>query len=194
MRILICLFAVFVLLNVGLQAIRSEEPAEQEKATETKSTQIYTVECRYAGKGKNTTWTLPIITLRDGEKKLIEDVGKKAFVFNAKSDGVNTPIKREATEGTTIEVTVIGNGKNTAVLDFSLQFSGNPSLKDKKKGQVRWHTGKSRVIESVTLGKKTVASFEDADLEFVVKAVLEKGPETAKALSMSNQYSAYRPR
>jgi hypothetical protein len=186
MRIVLSLFAVIVFLNVGLQATYCEEPAAQEKVTETKCVQQYTVECRYAGKGKNMNWTLPIITLRDGEKKLLEDVGKKTVVFRAESDVENNPIKREVTEGTTIEVTVIGNGKKTAVLDFSLQLSGNPAFRDKKDGQVRWLTGKSRVIECVTLGKKTVASFADADLEFVVKAVPEKEIETASALQLSN--------
>jgi len=189
MRISVGLFLVLTLINAGLPAILGEESAPSKTTTETKSTQQYTVECCYAGKGKNMTWTLPIMTLRDGEKKLFEDVGTKSFVFDAKTDGVNAPIKREATEGTTIEVTVIGNGNNTAVLDFSLQLSGNPAFRDHKKGQVRWLTGKSRVIECVTLGKKTVASFEDANLEFVVKAVPENGPETASALQLSNSAS-----
>jgi hypothetical protein len=158
------------------------EPASAQARPPKIIKQQYTVECHYAGKGKNMDWTLPVITVQDGIKTSLEDVGQKSFEYAAaQSDGANKPIKREATEGTTIEATVIGTEKNKAILDFSLQMSGNPALKDKKKDQVRWLTMKSRVIECVTLGEKTVASFEDADLEFVVEVLPENKQQTTNA-------------
>jgi hypothetical protein len=140
--------------------------------------QQYTVECHYAGKGKNLDWTLPVITVQDSIKTSLEDVGQKAFEYAADPDDTNKQIKREATEGTLVEATVIGNGKDNAILDFSLQMSGKPDPKFNKKGQVRWLTMKARVIERIILGEKTVASFEDADLEFVVKALPKNKQQT----------------
>jgi hypothetical protein len=178
------LFLAFSFAKIMLSP--DAEPVSTHKRPVIISKQQYTVECHCAGKGKNMDWTLPIVTVQDGIKTSIEDVGQETFEYAAaQSDGANNPIKREATEGTTIEATVIGTEKNKAILDFSLQFSGHPALKGNKKGQVRWNTLKSRVIECVTLGEKTVASFEDADLELVVKVLPEKGTGTTKTPAKS---------
>jgi len=149
--------------------------------------QQYSVECHYAGKGKNIDWTLPVITVQDGIKTSLEDAGQNSFEYAAESDATHEPIIRETTEGSQIEATVIGNGGNKAVLDFSLQFSGNPDPKENKKGQIRWLTKKLRVIERIALGEKTVASFEDANLEFVVKALPEHNQQTTNSPVKSNE-------
>lgn len=127
MRITVCLFVLCVLFSVDLKAKSGKEPPPEETTTQTKSTQQYTMDVRIISKQKGDIpfINIPKMTIREGEKKSISDIDKISFSTNAKSNGASTPIKHEYTEGIILEATIFGKDNDAAILDISLEMSGN---------------------------------------------------------------------
>ncbi len=173
MRITVCLFVLCILFSVDLKAKSGKESPPDETTTQAKSTQQYTMDVRIISKRKGDipVINIPKMTIQEGEKKSISDIYKISFSTNAKSNGASTPIKREYTEGTTLEATIFRKDNDEAILDVSLEMAGHAAKNNDTDGEISWCTGKLQVIKRVTLNKKLVASFRDSDLEIVIKAV-----------------------
>jgi hypothetical protein len=181
MRIIGCLLATSILLGVCLQTALSQEPSANQAKSKRQPTRSFTVACKVKGFLVNNTLTVPTITVRDGDKGAVTDMGRTPIVIGEKSDKADKLPKLTAIEGSVVEATVYGTGKKTAILDLSFETSCECGAGTAKKDQVRFETQKFRVVESVTLGKKTVAEFGDIGLEIVVNALPKHESQSQKS-------------
>jgi hypothetical protein len=116
------------------------------------------------------TIDVPKLIVQDGYGASVFDTVEKPVVVGNESDGPITPVTRTLTTGTKVDVMVYGNGKEKAVVDISVEFSGKAAA-PAKKGRVQWRALRERVIDCVKLGRPISASFEGFDLQFVVNEV-----------------------
>jgi hypothetical protein len=175
MRITGCLLAVLMLLGAGMQSTLSEEPTADKPKPETKPVRQYAVKCHFVGEGMNNL-TTPEVIVNEGEEKLIADTQSKSVLLGKKTNKANTQAKRDLAEGITLDVTVQESDADQAILDLAVEMSCIDG--DVKKGQVRVNSEKFRVLDCVTLGKKTIAEFGHFNLEIMVSAVLETDSDT----------------
>lgn len=165
--------SISLLVFAGLVSTAVAEENKSDKKVEQNSNRQYTVDCHIAGKGKNISLTIPKMIVLDGEKKSVSDISRKSFDIGNKSQKANEIIRRELTEGLTIEATVIGNGDKEATLDLTFEASGRPKDGASKKGQIRWSTNRCQVFENVVFGEKIIAEFRDFNLEIEVNVFSE---------------------
>jgi hypothetical protein len=174
MRIVGCLLFGLMFFGTGLQATFGEEPtAEPSKAEakpvaqEAKPVRQYAVKFRFIGEGLSDL-TSPEVMVNEGEKKMLVDTESKSFLIGKKKEKSNPQAKRELAEGIVAETTVQESDEDQVILDLAVEMSCISGT-DPKTGQVRWNAEKFRVIDSVTLDKKTIAEFGHFSLEIVVK-------------------------
>jgi hypothetical protein len=112
----------------------------------------FVVRCRVVSEG--LTFTLPDVTLRDGERVTMTDTLTTSRVVAHKiEDDRRVPIVRETTEGTSAVMTVIGVGAEQAVVDVSVTLQGPPAKLDKLLQDKRFSSRKGQVVDCLKLGE-----------------------------------------
>jgi hypothetical protein len=171
MRIMRYALAGLILFGMGLQATLSQSPPVDDPKSETKPVRQFAIEFCVAV--KDNTLKAPKLIVKDGEKKSCVDFSKPTLADGKTGDRASALAERELMEGTALEATVSGEGEDKAIVDLSCEFASVCRVGVNKPGQFRGNSEKHRVIECVTLGKKTVADFGFGSLEILVQAIPE---------------------
>lgn len=129
----------------------------------------YRVRCRIAS--ESLAFSTPQITVRDGERTTISDLAKRSFVVGHKThDNARLPVSRDASEGTTFELTVLGVDGDRVVVDVAveLQSASNKDGNEERSVQVR--SLKGRFIATAKLGASVKAEFGDWSAEVEIES------------------------
>jgi hypothetical protein len=208
---LIVWLAAGVLTAIGLAAeTEAEKPAEKplpasvrvtrqmEAATLAPAERQFVVACRVVGKddakrgGGALSFSLPEITVRDGEKVTLEDAVTESHVVAYKSEaGRRLPITRPTKTGSVFEVTVIGVDDEQVVLDLTATFLGHPSFEsDKQLVNKRFLGTRAQIVDQVPLGKAVSLRLSEAGgtVEVVVRERRAAAEKTALRVSAARSF------
>lgn len=169
MRTRAFLLAGFVLLLNGIQLARAEEGKAQ-PSEPSQAERQFTVECRIISDDpKGLSFAPPKATVGEGQRAILADTSARSIVITEQpADGVQTPITRAVVEGTTIELMVTAHGPDKVILDLAIEMTGAKDVPAANGRSVRVAFEKGRVIECVTLGRKTAAPLRGWTFEFLV--------------------------
>jgi hypothetical protein len=183
MRTAVSLFAITVVSVGCFRSTLGDEPGPKQPAAVTASTRQYVVACWVVSDNPNElSFAVPKVTAWDGVKASISDTSQCPFVVAVKTEGgVDTPVKQSITEGTTLEMTVRGHGDDKAILDLTVELCSAKDAPSENGRSVRVSFEKGRLIECVSLGKKTKAPMHGWSIEVVVKAISADGTESTSA-------------
>jgi len=143
----------------------------------------YCVQCRILD-AKDNVLMCPKVIVTDGHRAVVSIMSQAPFVTAVTSTGgVAKPHIQVISEGTTIELTVIGQPKDTATVDVTVEQSkiGEVAVKNGRQS-VQVDAQKKRLVECVSLGKTLTipignqrSSGAMSRVELVVSAVSPQG-------------------
>lgn len=145
---------------------------ERDAATLTPSDRQFVVRCRIDAGGGGIAFSLPEITISDGERVTLADSSTTQRVLAHKlENGVRTPIVREVTEGTIARFTVISVDDTQVVVDASVILAGHMREAPAEQREKLRGTEERRILDVITLGDTITCPLgEKGRIEIVVKA------------------------
>ena len=180
----------WVAFGVLVFAAGAAEAASEKETPANRAERAYAVTCRVVGhlsaediKARHVqplSFTVPRIVVSNGGTANIGDKSEKAFAFGdgLTVQGKRGAIERKATEGTTVEATVIAQDDTHVVLDLAVELTSTDSAENQG-CPVRVDFFKARWIERVELDKTVKFTARDGHVEVTVKAIGETDRDSA---------------